>query len=154
MENEQKFITDKIPISNSIITRTIITLSIISRWSSPDYNIIIGFLLLFFRGVNNSEKQKIISRVKVQLLVISHLFGLLSLLKNNSYQTHGEETGEFWQSLSFAHNLTFYRFICEIMLKINLCFVLYKEFKANQGITKDFLNFDYKTKTEIVNHNF
>ena len=153
MEKEHQLITDKIPISNSIITWTIIALSIISCCSSPDYNIIIGFLLLFFRGVNNSEKQKIISRVKVQLLVISLLFDILCILKNNSYWTHGEETSELWQSLSFAHNLAFYLFICEFLLKIYLCFGLYKDFKANQGITKDLLNFDYKAKTEIVNDN-
>ena len=113
----------------------------------------IGFLLLFFRGVNNSEKQKIISRVKVQLLVISLLFDILWILKHNAYWTHGEETSELWQSLSFAHNLAFYLFICEFLLKIYLCFGLYKDFKANQGITKDLLNFDYKAKTEIVNDN-
>ena len=153
MEKEKQLITDKIPLSNNIIIWAIIALSILSCISSPDYNIIIGFLILFFRGVNNSEKQQIISRVKVQIIIISLVFDILWILKHNAYWTHGEETSELWQSLSFAHNLAFYLFICEFLLKIYLCFLFYKEFKANQGITKDLLNFDYKAKTEIVNDN-
>ena len=153
MEKEKQLITDKIPLSNNIIIWAIIALSILSCISSPDYNIIIGFLILFFLGVNNSEKQQTISRVKVQIIIISLVFDILWILKHNAYWTHGEETSELWRSLSFAHNLAFFLFVIEFLLKIYLCFCLYKDFAANQGTAKDLLNFNYNAKTEKINDN-
>ena len=148
MEKEKQLITDKIPLSNNIIIWAIIALSILSCISSPDYNIIIGFLILFFRGVNNSEKQQIISRVKVQIIIISLIFDILWILKYNSYWTHGEETSELWQSLSTIHNLAFYLGVLELLLKIPLCLFIYKQFSENQGSTKDLMNFNYKPSKE------
>jgi hypothetical protein len=104
-------------------------------------------LILFFRGINNSEKQKILSRLQVQVLILSFIFDFFWILKYNSYWTHGDETSEIWRSLSFIHNFAFFLIVGEILLKIPLCLFLYKEFSENQGSIKDLVNFDYKPKS-------
>ena len=145
---QQGLLTTNMPKTSSLICWGIISLSIISCCASPDYNIIIGFLLLFFRGLNNSEKQRTLSRMQLQCLLLSFIFDIFWIIKYNSYWTHGEETSELWQSLSFIHNLAFFLGICEFLLKIPLCLFLYKDFNNNQGEIKDLINFDYKPTKE------
>ena len=145
--SETQLLPIKLPKTSNLLCWGIITLSIMSCLASPDYNIIIGFLILFFRGINNSEKQKILSRLQLQVLIISFIFDFFWILKYNSYWTHGEETSEIWRSLSFIHNFAFFLIVGEILLKIPLCLFLYKEFSENQGSIKDLVNFDYKPKS-------
>ena len=57
------------PKMTLILSWSLITLSIISCCARPDYNIVIGFLILFFRGLNQSEKQKIISHYIEDIVV-------------------------------------------------------------------------------------
>ena len=137
----------KLPKTSRLLCWGIITLSIMSCLASPDYKIIIGFLILFFRGINNSEKQKILSRLQLQVLIFSFIFDFFWIIKYNSYWTHGEETSELWRSLSFMHNFAFFLIVAEILLKIPLCLFLYKEFSESQGSIKDLVNFDYKPKS-------
>ena len=131
------------PKMTLILSWSLITLSIVSCCARPDYNIVIGFLILFFRGLNQSEKQKIISRLQIQLLIISLLFDIFWIFKYNSIWTHGEETSELWQSLSAVHNTAFYFGVIEFLIKIGLGLFLFKEFSVNQGVIKDLFNFRY-----------
>ena len=145
---EEKFLSNNMPKTSTILTWSLITLSIISCCSRPDYNIIIGFLILFFRGLNASEKQRIISRIKFQALILSFILDILWIIKYNSLWTHGEETSELWQSLSTVHNIAFYLGVLEFLRKIPLCLFFYKEFSDNQGAIKELLNFQYKPNKE------
>ena len=145
---EEKFLSNNMPKTSTILTWSLIILSIISCCSRPDYNIIIGFLILFFRGLNASEKQRIISRIKFQALILSFILDILWIIKYNSLWTHGEETSELWQSLSTVHNIAFYLGVLEFLIKIPLCLFFYKEFSDNQGAIKELLNFQYKPNKE------
>ena len=147
-QQQQEFLPKNLPNTSSLICWGIISLSIISCCASPDYNIVIAFLLLFFRGLNPSDKQKILSRMKLQIIILSFLFDFFWIIKYNSYWTHGEESSELWQSLSFIHNLAFYFIIIEILLKFPLCYYIYGEFRNNQGEIKELVNFNYKPTKE------
>ena len=145
---EDKFLANNMPKTSTILTWSLITLSIISCCSRPDYNIIIGFLILFFRGLNASDKQKMISRIQLQALILSFIFDILWIIKYNSLWTHGEETSEIWRSLSTVHNIAFYLGVLEFLIKIPLCLFFYKDFSDNQGAIKELLNFQYKPNKE------
>ena len=145
---EDKLLSNNMPKTSTILTWSLITLSVISCCSRPDYNIIIGFLILFFRGLNASDKQKMISRIQLQALILSFIFDILWIIKYNSLWTHGEETSEIWRSLSTVHNIAFYLGVLEFLIKIPLCLFFYKEFSDNQGAIKELLNFQYKPNKE------
>ena len=141
---EDKLLSNNMPKTSTILTWSLITLSVISCCSRPDYNIIIGFLILFFRGLNASDKQKMISRIQLQALIFSFIFNIIWIIKYNSLWTHGEETSEIWRSLSTVHNIAFYLGVLEFLIKIPLCLFFYKDFSDNQGAIKELLNFQYK----------
>ena len=145
---EDKLLSNNMPKKSTILTWSLITLSVISCCSRPDYNIIIGFLILFFRGLNASDKQKMISRIQLQALILSFIFDILWIIKYNSLWTHGEETSEIWRSLSTVHNIAFYLGVLEFLIKIPLCLFFYKDFSDNQGAIKELLNFQYKPNKE------
>ena len=145
---EDKFLSNNIPKTSTILTWSLITLSIISCCSRPDYNIIIGFLILFFRGLNTSEKRKLITRVQIQLLILSLIYDIIWIIRYNSLWTHGEETSELWRSLSSVHNMAFYLGVVEFLLKFPLCLFFYKDFSDNQGVIKELVNFQYKPDKE------
>ena len=145
---EDKFLANNMPKTSKILTWSLITLSIISCCSRPDYNIIIGFLILFFRGLNSSEKRKLITRVQIQLLLLSLIFDIFWIIRYNSLWTHGEETSELWRSLSSVHNMAFYLGVIEFLIKIPLCLFFYKDFSDNQGVIKELMNFQYKPNKE------
>ena len=145
---EDKLLSNNMPKTSTILTWSLITLSVISCCSRPDYNIIIGFLILFFRGLNASDKQKMISRIQLQALILSFIFDILWIIKYNSLWTHGEETSEIWRSLSTVHNIAFYLGVLEFLIKIPWCLFFYKDFSDNQGAIKELLNFQYKPNKE------
>ena len=145
---EDKLLSNNMPKTSTILTWSLITLSVISCCSRPDYNIIIGFLILFFRGLNASDKQKMISRIQLQALILSFIFDILWIIKYNSLWTHGEETSEIWRSLSTVHNIAFYLGVLEFLIKIPLFLFFYKDFSDNQGAIKELLNFQYKPNKE------
>ena len=147
--SSNSFLPKNMHETNILLTWTLICTSIISCYSRADYNLIIGFLILFIRGINNNDMRKILSRLQLQFLIISFIFDIFWMCKFNSYWTHGEETSELWQSLSGIHNLAFFIGIGEFLLKIPMCFFFYKDFIANQGSIKDLLlNFNYKPAKE------
>ena len=131
--------------TTSLLSWILIAISIISCYARPDYNIVLGFLILYFRGYNSGDKIQLILRFQLQILLISLMFDVFWILKYNSYWCHGEETDELWQSLSSIHNCAFYLGFIEFLLKIPVIFFIYREFTNVQGIIKDlFLNFDYQ----------
>ena len=146
--SSQPLVNNPPKISN-LLTWSLITLSTISCCSRPDYNIIIGFLILFIRGLNACEKKIVVSRLQVQFLIISLIIDIFWVIKYNSVWTHGEENSDLWNSLSFIHNLAFYLGIFEFLIKIPLCLFLYKDFSESQGAVKDLFNFDYKPSKAI-----
>ena len=146
--SSQPLVNNPPKISN-LLTWSLITLSTISCCSRPDYNIIIGFLILFIRGLNAGEKKIVVSRLQVQFLIISLIIDIFWVIKFNSVWTHGEENTDLWNSLSFIHNLAFYLGIFEFLIKIPLCLFLYKDFSESQGAVKDLFNFDYKPSKAI-----
>ena len=145
---EDKLLANNLPKTSTLLTWSLIGLSIISCCSRPDYNIVMGFLILFFRGLNASDKQKMISRIKFQVLILSFILDILWIIKYNSLWTHGEETSEIWRSLSTVHNIAFYLGVLEFLIKIPLCLFFYKDFSDNQGAIKELLNFQYKPNKE------
>ena len=145
---EDKLLSNNMPKTSTILTWSLISLSIISCCSRPDYNIVIGFLILFFRGLNTSEKRKLITRVQIQLLILSLIYDIFWIIRYNSLWTHGEETSELWRSLSSVHNIAFYLGVIEFLIKIPLCLFSYKDFSDNQGVLKELVNFQYKPNKE------
>ena len=145
---EDKLLANNLPKTSTLLTWSLITLSIISCCSRPDYNIVMGFLILFFRGLNTSEKRKIILRVEIQFLILSLIYDIFWIIRYNSLWTHGEETSELWRSLASVHNMAFYLGIVEFLIKIPLCLFFYKDFSDNQGVIKELVNFQYKPDKE------
>ena len=145
---EDKLLANNLPKTSTLLTWSLITLSIISCCSRPDYNIVMGFLILFFRALNTSEKRKIILRVEIQFLILSLIYDIFWIIRYNSLWTHGEETSELWRSLASVHNMAFYLGIVEFLIKIPLCLFFYKDFSDNQGVIKELVNFQYKPDKE------
>ena len=77
---EDKLLANNLPKTSTLLTWSLITLSIISCCSRPDYNIVMGFLILFFRGLNTSEKRKIILRVEIQFLILSLIYDIFWII--------------------------------------------------------------------------
>ena len=145
---EDKLLANNLPKTSTLLTWSLITLSIISCCSRPDYNIVMGFLILFFRGLNTSEKRKIILRVEIQFLILSLIYDIFWIIRYNSLWTHSEETSELWRSLASVHNIAFYLGVLEFLIKIPLCLFFYKDFSDNQGVIKELVNFQYKPDKE------
>ena len=122
------------------ITWGLIALSIISCFSRPDYNIIIGFLILFLRSKNNEKKA---IKCGLHLILFSLIFDIIWIIKYTSFWRHGEETSELWQSLSLTHNLAYFLGFLEMFFKIPLAIIYFKNFKRLEGRNSELLNFRY-----------
>ena len=122
------------------ITWGLIVLSIISCFSRPDYNIIIGFLILFLRSKNNEKKS---IKCGLHLILFSLIFDIIWIIKYTSFWRHGEETSELWQSLSLTHNLAYFLGFLEMFFKIPLAIIYFKNFKRLEGRNSELLNFRY-----------
>ena len=109
-------------------------------FSRPDYNIICGFLVLFLRNKNYSNKS---IRCGIQILIFSLIFDLIWIIKYTSFWRHGEETSELWQSLSFTHNLAYFLAFLELLLKMPLVLVFFNQFKREGGKNAELFNFKY-----------
>ena len=124
--------------------------SIFSCSARADYNIIIGFLVLFLRAHSNSDKFKLFSKATIHIIVLSLIFDCIWIFEFTGYWTHGEETSELWKSLSFIHNLVYYLGICEFLIKFPIVLFLYRQFRFIGGNLKELLNFNFKPeKIEI-----
>ena len=137
-------IPKSIPRTTSLLTWGLIASSIISCYARADYNIILGFLILFVRGHNSGEKRRILNRFQIQILLISLIFDIIWVIEYYSYWTHGEETTELWQSLSFIHNCAFILGIIEFFVKIFVTLFIYQDFTKIEGTITELINFNYK----------
>ena len=118
----------------------LIALSMLSCFSRPDYNIVCGFLILFFQSKNNGNKSL---RCGIHILLFSIIFDIIWIIKYTGYWRHGEETSELWRSLSFTHNFVYFLAFIELLVKLPLIFTYYKQFKDSDGKNSELLNFKY-----------
>ena len=119
----------------------LIALSILSCFSRPDYNIILGFLILFLRSKNIDKKAL---KCGIHLLLFSLIFDIIWIVKYSTFWRHGEETSELWQSLSFTHNFTYFLGFIEMILKLPIILLYFRKFKNSGGNNIELLNFRYK----------
>ena len=141
---KEKMIPKSIPRTTSLLTWGLIASSIISCYSRADYNIILGFLILFVRGHNSGEKKRLLNRFQIQILLISLIFDIIWIIEYYSYWTHGDETSELWQSLSFIHNCAFCLAIIEFCIKIFVTLFIYQDFTKSEGTISELIDFNYK----------
>ena len=118
----------------------LIALSILSCFSRPDYNIVCGFLILFLRSRNSGTKSL---RCGIHILLFSLIFDIIWIIKYASFWRHGSETSEFWQSLSFTHNFTYFIGILEMLIKLPLVYLYFAKFKSSGGRNAELINFTY-----------
>ena len=119
----------------------LIALSILSCFSRPDYNIILGFLMLFLRSKINDRKSL---KCGIHLILLSFIFDIIWIIKYSTFWRHGEDTSELWQSLSFTHNLTYLLGFLEMLLKLPLLLACFNKFTSlGQRNLADLLNFKY-----------
>ena len=119
----------------------LIALSILSCFSRPDYNIILGFLILFLRS-KNSERNSL--KCGIHLILFSLIFDIIWIIKYSTFWRHGEETSELWQSLSFTHNCSYFLGFLEMLLKLPLLLMYFNKFNSSgQRNFADLLNFKY-----------
>lgn len=125
------------------LTWGLVILSIFCCCARADYNIICGCALLILLRNFYLNKKKLSIKISIHLLVIMSIFDLLWIFVCFSGWTHGDNTTDFWQSLSFIHNLVYLLVLGEFALKLYLAYLLFNQFKM-EGETKDLLNFNYK----------
>ena len=130
--------------TNILIAWTIIALSIFSCSSRPDYNIIIGFLILLLRSLSN-QKLKPGLKGCIHIILISLIFDIIWIFQYYSYWRHGEDTSDLWKSLSLLHNITYYVGICEFLIKLPALFFLYQNFKEC-GTLGELISLNYSNK--------
>ena len=137
-----------IPQKNNKLTTylawIIVAFAIFSCSSRADYNIIVGFLILFLRSQYATDKYKMIIKAVIHTILFSLLFDLVWVWKYTGYWVHNDETSELWQSLSLIHNIAYFLGIFEALLKLPIVFVLYKKF-INLGSIKELLDLNYST---------
>ena len=128
----------------TLFTYILIACSIISCLARPDYNILIGFFILFRRGFASIEKVKILIKISIHILIVSFIFDIFWILRFTGKWTHREESSELWRSLSLIHNLSYFIGLVEFILKLPIGLTLYKEFTNNIGGQKsDLFNLKY-----------
>ena len=137
---ESNFISQKPTKTSTYLSWLLIALAILSCNSRADYNIIIGFLILFLR----SQANKSLIRASIHILTISILFDIIWIWQYTSYWNHGEEGhSDLWNSLSFVHNFSYYLAFCELLLKFPILLFLYKQFKGTGAQITELLSLNY-----------
>ena len=124
---DSQFIPSKTSKTLTYLSWLIITLAIFSCSARADYNLIIGFSILFLRSNYATDRFKY-------------------FIKATKYWKHGEETSDLWKSLSFVHNTTYILGIIEHLLKYPIVLFLYRQFKGQGGDNKELLSFNYSPK--------
>lgn len=124
----------------------LVILSIFSCLARPDFNILCGCALLILLRVYCYRENKLALKISIHLLVIMLLFDLLWIFICFSSWTHGSDTSEFWQSLSFMHNVIYIFGLVEFLLKCYLAYLLFGQFKQF-GTAKDLINFKYQQES-------
>ena len=135
----------KPPKASTLITWALIASAIFSCSSRADYNVIIGFLILFIRSqyMNDTSRFTLLTKATIHILVISLFFDVIWIWEFTSFWRHGSETSDLWKSLSLVHNLSYYLGIFEFLLKLPIILFLYKQFSDIGGHPKELLSINY-----------
>ena len=136
-------ITQKTMNNSNLLSWILIVSAIFCCSCRADYNVIIGFLILFLRSQIFSDKMKLLLKATFQILILSLFFDVIWIWQYTSYWRHGEETSDLWKSLSLVHNLTYYLSIFEFLLKFPIVVIIFKQFKSVGGKNNELLNFKY-----------
>ena len=142
---DSQLISQKSSKSTTYLGWIIVVLAIFSCSARADYNLIIGFLILFLRSQYTTDKYKVFTKVVIHAIILSLLFDFIWVWQYTGYWVHGEDTSKLWQSLSLVHNLAYYFGILEALLKIAVMLFLYQKFKNMGGVTSELLSFSYST---------
>ena len=126
---ESQFLNKKSIKSISLMAWSLIGLSIFSCCSRPDYNVIIGFLVLLLRSYDSSDKKLFFCKAAIHIILLSCIFDIFWIFKYTSLWRHGEETSDLWKSLTFIHNSVYFCGFIELILKMPLILFYYKQFK-------------------------
>ena len=142
---EGQFISPNSSKQTTYLSWIIISSSIFSCSARADFNIIIGFLILYVRSQYTSDKFKILLRATIQIIVLSLFFDIIWVWKYSKYWKHGNETSELWKSLSFVHNFSYYLGILEFLLKFPVVISLYKKFIDEGGHKNELISLNYSS---------
>ena len=142
---DSQLLAQKNAKASTLLSWVLIVLAIFSCSSRSDYNIIIGFLILFIRSqyMIDKSKFKLLLKATIHILTISLFVDIIWIWQYTSYWTHGDETSDLWKSLSFVHNLVYYLGISEFLIKFPMLVFLFRQFQSNGGKNNELLNFNY-----------
>ena len=131
--------------ASTLLSWVLIVLGIFSCSSRSDYNIIIGFLILFIRSqyMIDKSKFKLLLKATIHILTLSLFVDIIWIWQYTSYWSQGDETSDLWKSLSFVHNLVYYLGIFEFLIKFPMLVFLFRQFQSNGGKNNELLNFNY-----------
>ena len=142
---DSQLLAQKNAKASTILSWVLIVLGIFSFSSRSDYNIIIGFLILFIRSqyMIDKSKFKLLLKATIHILTVSLFVDIIWIWQYTSYWSHGDETSDLWKSLSFVHNLVYYLGIFEFLIKFPMLVFLFRQFQSNGGKNNELLNFNY-----------
>ena len=142
---DSQLLAQKNAKASTLLSWVLIVLGIFSCSSRSDYNIIIGFLILFIRSqyMIDKSKFKLLLKATIHILTISLFVDIIWIWQYTSYWRHGDETSDLWKSLSFVHNLVYYLGIFEFLIKFPMLVFLFRQFQSNGGKNNELLNFNY-----------
>ena len=142
---DSQLLAQKNAKASTFLSWVLIVLGIFSCSSRSDYNIIIGFLILFIRSqyMIDKSKFKLLLKATIHILTISLFVDIIWIWQYTSYWRHGDETSDLWKSLSFVHNLVYYLGIFEFLIKFPMLVFLFRQFQSNGGKNNELLNFNY-----------
>ena len=140
---ESQLLIKKTPKYIISITYALIALSIFSCCSRPDYNVIIGFLVLLLRSHDTSDKKQFFSKAALHIILLSCIFDLFWIVKYTGFWRHGDDSTDLWKSLTFIHNTTYYSGFLEFVLKLPLMYFYYKQFRIYNSSIGSLFNIKY-----------
>ena len=142
---DSQLLAQKNAKASTLLSWVLIVLGIFSCSSRSDYNIIIGFLILFIRSqyMIDKSKFKLLLKATIHILTVSLFVDIIWIWQYTSYWRHGDETSDLWKSLSFVHNLVYYLGIFEFLIKFPMLVFLFRQFQSNGGKNNELLNFNY-----------
>ena len=142
---DSQLLAQKNAKASTFLSWVLIVLGIFSCSSRSDYNIIIGFLILFIRSqyMIDKSKFKLLLKATIHILTVSLFVDIIWIWQYTSYWRHGDETSDLWKSLSFVHNLVYYLGIFEFLIKFPMLVFLFRQFQSNGGKNNELLNYNY-----------
>ncbi len=142
---DSQLLAQKNAKASTLLSWVLIVLGIFSCSSRSDYNIIIGFLILFIRSqyMIDKSKLKLLLKATIHILTVSLFVDIIWIWQYTSYWRQGDETSDLWKSLSFVHNLVYYLGIFEFLIKFPMLVFLFRQFQSNGGKNNELLNFNY-----------